>query len=73
MHIPYRVYAHGATGTETTSDVRPYVAAAALALLVWALHERLGSERKATRATLTGSVDGEVCTTCRPLFARPTP
>lgn len=44
--------------------VRPVVAAAAVGLLVWALLERLGSERRAT------SEAGEVCTTCRPLFPR---
>ncbi|SEN34811.1 hypothetical protein [Cryobacterium luteum] len=56
-----------------SAPVRPVVAAAAVALLVWALHERLESERKATRAAETGSPDGEVCTTCRPLFPRPAP
>ncbi|TFC84737.1 hypothetical protein E3T24_09890 [Cryobacterium sp. TmT2-59] len=43
--------------------VRPVVAVAAVVLLVWALRERLQSEHDAT----TGA-DGEVCTTCRPLF-----
>lgn len=55
-----------------TGMVRPAVAAAALALLIWALHERLSSEREATRASSIGGADGEVCTTCRPLFTRPT-
>jgi len=53
--------------------VRPALAAAAVALLIWALHERLSSERKATRAAANGSADGEVCATCRPIFTRPAP
>ncbi|MDJ0349416.1 hypothetical protein [Cryobacterium sp. PH29-G1] len=52
---------------------RPALAAAAVALLVWALHERLGSENKAMREAASGTADGEVCTTCRPIFTRPTP
>ena len=54
--------------------IRPVVAAAALALLVWALLERLGSEH---RAVADRGESGEVCTTCKPLFgaarARPAP
>lgn len=57
-----------------TGIARPAVAVAALALLVWALLERLATERRAVarldRAS-PGQVDGEVCTTCRPLFSRP--
>jgi len=57
-----------------TGIARPAVAVAALALLVWALLERLASERRAVarldRAS-PGQVDGDVCTTCRPLFSRP--
>ncbi|MBC7442785.1 MAG: hypothetical protein H7311_09740 [Ramlibacter sp.] len=44
--------------------VRPVVAAAAVVLLVWALRERLQSERDAVARE-----DGEACTTCRPLFS----
>lgn len=46
--------------------VRPVFAAAAVALLSWALLERLASEYRAG----TADEDGEVCTTCRPLFPR---
>jgi heme A synthase len=55
---------------------RPIVALAAIALLVWALLERLGSESRAVakrdRSVTAGDdvEDGEVCTTCRPLFPR---
>lgn len=45
--------------------VRPVVAIAAIVLLVWALLERLGSEH---RAVADRQEDGEVCTTCKPLF-----
>jgi hypothetical protein len=45
--------------------VRPVVAVAAIALLVWALLERLGSEH---RVVSDREADGEVCTTCKPLF-----
>ncbi|GAB3132502.1 hypothetical protein GCM10027057_04890 [Marisediminicola antarctica] len=48
--------------------VRPVVAIAAIALLLWALRDRLESERRATDADAEAS--GEVCTTCRPLFTR---
>jgi len=51
-----------------TGAVRPVVALAALALLVWALRERLESEREASAAE--PGADGAVCTTCRPLFPR---
>lgn len=57
-----------------TGIARPAIAVAALALLVWALLERLASERRAVARldrTSPGQVDGEVCTTCRPLFSRP--
>lgn len=47
-----------------TGAVRPVVALAAIALLAWALLERLGAEHRAVADT----GDGEVCTTCRPLF-----
>ena len=56
-----------------TGVTRPVVAAAALALLVWALRERLASERRATARLNRASpdeIDGEVCATCRPLFPR---
>ena len=50
---------------------RPVLAAAALLLLTWALRERLASERRATtRCESSESPDGEVCTTCTPLFPR---
>ena len=51
--------------------VRPVVAVAAIALLVWALLERLGSEHRAVAGRSDGSPDGEVCTTCKPLFPAP--
>ena len=47
---------------------RPVVALAAIVLLLWALRERLESERRATDAGAETS--GEICTTCRPLFTR---
>jgi len=56
-----------------TGMTRPVVAVAALVLLVWALRERLLSERRATRRldrALSDEIDGEVCATCRPLFPR---
>ena len=70
-----------------TGAVRPAVAVAAVALLVWALVERLGRERRAiaggdqapTATGVSGTPvgddleDGAVCTTCRPLFSRRTP
>ena len=51
-----------------TGAVRPVVALAALALLVWALRERLESEREASAAE--PGEEGAACTTCRPLFPR---
>jgi len=67
-----------------TGIARPAIAVAAIALLVWALLERLRSERRAlvvrdraapraNEAGHSGEVTdhGEVCTTCRPLFPRP--
>jgi len=51
--------------------VRPVVAVAAVALLAWALLERLASEYRAVAKrdpSATEGEDGEVCTTCRPLF-----
>ncbi|MBG6058137.1 hypothetical protein RCH16_001627 [Cryobacterium sp. MP_M5] len=51
--------------------VRPVVAVAAIALLVWALLERLAGEYRAVAGrdrSETAGADGEVCTTCRPLF-----
>ena len=53
-----------------TGAVRPVVALAAIALLAWALRERLVSER---RATADADPEGAACTTCRPLFAPPRP
>ncbi|MHB1172079.1 MAG: hypothetical protein ACYCZY_06235 [Lacisediminihabitans sp.] len=61
---------------------RPAVAVAALAVLTWALIERLGRERRAVArraqqdtACLTSDATGDVdtgaeCSTCRPLFPR---
>ena len=50
---------------------RPVLAVAALTLLIWALRERLASERRATtRSESSESAEGEVCTTCTPLFPR---
>jgi len=54
-----------------SSGVRPVVAVAALALLLWALLERLGSEHRAVAGRSADSEDGEVCTTCKPLFPAP--
>ncbi len=51
--------------------VRPVAAVAAIALLAWALLERLTSERSALADRSRDGMadgDGEVCTTCRPLF-----
>ena len=50
---------------------RPVLATAALTLLIWALREQLASERLATtRSESSDSTEGEVCTTCTPLFPR---
>jgi hypothetical protein len=46
-----------------SAGVRPVVALAALALLAWALAERMRGERRALAAA-----DGDTCSTCRPLF-----
>lgn len=55
-----------------SGTARPALAAAALTLLIWALRERLVSERRATtRRESSESAEGEVCTTCTPLFPRP--
>jgi hypothetical protein len=63
-----------------SAEVRPAVALAAVAVLVWALAGRLRGERRALAADRrreavrsAGSADdaasdGETCTTCRPLF-----
>lgn len=63
-----------------SAEVRPAVALAALAVLVWALAGRMRGERRALAADRrreaalsAGSADdaasdGETCTTCRPLF-----
>lgn len=52
--------------------VQPVLGALALALLVWALTQRMAHERSTTAAsTAADSHDGdagETCTTCRPLF-----
>ena len=48
--------------------VRPVVAVAAIALLAWALLERLGIEHRAVDDRSENGEDGEVCTTCKPLF-----
>lgn len=52
------------------SITQPVLGAAALALLYWALVERLGREREATAVTSTGEEarKGVTCSTCRPLF-----
>ncbi|TFC10378.1 hypothetical protein E3O19_15340 [Cryobacterium algoritolerans] len=49
---------------------RPVVAVAAIALLSWALLERLASEYRALAQwdRSAEGEDGEVCRTCRPLF-----
>lgn len=52
-----------------TGVVRPVVALAAIALLAWALRERLVSEHQAMADA--GTEDGAACTTCRPLFPPP--
>ena len=60
------------------AGIRPIVSVAAIVLLAWALLARLQSEYQATRSQLRssasgdmdGTVEGEVCTTCRPLFPR---
>ncbi|TFD45031.1 hypothetical protein E3T55_19755 [Cryobacterium frigoriphilum] len=50
---------------------RPVLIAAAGALLIWALRERLVSERRAnTRHESSEAAEGEVCATCTPLFPR---
>ena len=50
---------------------RPVLIAGALAMLIWALHERLASERRATtRRDSSESPEGGVCVTCTPLFPR---
>jgi hypothetical protein len=47
----------------------PAVDAAALALLVWALAERVRLERSVTALTAEGTeLDGQSCATCRPLL-----
>ncbi|HSP76736.1 MAG TPA: hypothetical protein VLO31_11065 [Cryobacterium sp.] len=51
--------------------IRPVVAVAAIALLGWALLERLGSEHRAVAERGEDGADGEVCTTCKPLFPAP--
>lgn len=52
-----------------TGFTRPVVALAAVLLLVWALRERITSERRAVARLASGNTDdGEVCATCRPLF-----
>ena len=54
-----------------TGAARPVLIAAALAMLIWALRERLVSERRAiTRRESSESAEGEVCATCTPLFSR---
>lgn len=50
-----------------TGPARPVLAAAAVALLVWALRERLTIERRAHAAEEAGDV--AVCSDCRPLYA----
>ncbi|TDW28713.1 hypothetical protein [Cryobacterium psychrophilum] len=47
-----------------TGAVRPVVALAAVALLAWALRERLTAEHRA----MSDTGDGATCSTCRPLF-----
>ncbi|TFD91168.1 hypothetical protein [Cryobacterium serini] len=53
-----------------TGAARPVLAAAAITLLIWALRERLASERRATTRSKSSDSDGEVCATCTPLFPR---
>lgn len=49
---------------------RPIVAGAAIALLLWAVRERLASESRATGPEAGAGASGPVCTSCRPLFPR---
>ena len=53
--------------------IQPVFALLSLALLGWALRERLELERRAVSSAAHGDT-GDVCTTCRPLFpVRPGP
>jgi hypothetical protein len=54
-----------------TGVERPAVAVTAVALLVWArVEHRVVLARERASRSGVDSVDGEVCTTCRPLFPR---
>lgn len=55
-----------------TGPARPVFAVAAVALLAWALRERLASEHRANaeRDANTVTTDDDACTACRPLFSR---
>ncbi|MCY0905821.1 hypothetical protein [Arthrobacter sp. H14-L1] len=62
--------AHLFTGTAPAvlaGMIQPAFALLSLALLGWALRERLQLERKAVSPSTDGDT-GDVCTTCRPLF-----
>ncbi|POH72470.1 hypothetical protein [Arthrobacter glacialis] len=63
----------GAAPAVLAGAIQPAFALLSLALLGWALRERLELERRAVSAT-TGGDAGDACTTCRPLFpTRPGP
>lgn len=57
----------GAAPTVLAGVIQPAFALLTLALLGWALRERLELERKALSPATDGDA-GDVCTTCRPLF-----
>ncbi|QCB97466.1 hypothetical protein E5206_11520 [Arthrobacter sp. PAMC25564] len=57
----------GSAPAVLTGVIQPAFALLSLALLGWALRERLELERKAVSPSADGET-GDVCTTCRPLF-----
>jgi hypothetical protein len=57
----------GAAPTVLAGVIQPAFALLSLALLGWALRARLDLERRAVTPSTEGD-DGDVCTTCRPLF-----
>ena len=57
----------GATPAVLAGVIQPAFALLSVALLCWALRERLELERKAVSPSPDGD-SGDVCTTCRPLF-----
>jgi hypothetical protein len=63
----------GAAPAVLAGVIQPAIALLSLALLGWAMQERLELERKAASPSADGYT-GDVCTTCRPLFpTRPGP